>query len=1040
MKTEYNSNNYLMNLSSKIIVILSLGLLLIPVNSIAQGQDISGKITDPEGLELIGVNIVVKGTTTGTISSYTGEFSLTIPAGIDNPVLTFSSIGYQKVELPVGETVYFEVQMLEDREQLDEVVVIGYGTQKKVDLTGSVSSVEMDEVSNLPLSSVDQALQGKAAGVNITQNTGAPGEGVSVRIRGVGSINSSNSPLYIVDGVPTTNALDNMAVADIESVSVLKDGASAAIYGSRANNGVVLITTKKGVRGKPTINFSSMMGVQSPGSITKMTDKDEYVEIFNEAANNDNAFILDDLLKRPLISPEYAATLPDVSHLNEIFRNAIIQNHNLSVSGGNEKTRFLISASQFGQQGIILNSDYKRTTGKVSVSTDAFDWLSIGTNINISKDENNITGSSGDGYGGNGGSVVRYAFFRTPAIPIYDENNVFVDLPDKTGFFGDGYNPVGLALNQNNTRQQFRVFGDVNATIKFSDNLNLVSTAGLDKSNFNQRRFDQTWGTNNRINNPNTLTVIDGDIMNWSWSNALTHNITLAENHNLSVMLGTELIKGAIYENSAAEKDFPDQDNNLVYLGNGLGVTDASESRAGYSLVSFFGRANYNFKNKFLVSAIIREDGSSRFSPDNRWGTFYSFSTGWRVDKEDFFDNISSINLLKVRASYGAIGNQEVGYYAYSDQIGSNYNYPFGGVSSDGYAISVYGNADVQWETSNQYDIGIDLHMFKNRFNITADYFFKVTSNMLTQEPIPPSSGSIQPAWVNKGKILNRGLELELNYQQAYENGNISVSGVLATIYNEVLELDAPISGGRIDNGVFATLTEQGHSLGAFYLYEMEGIFQNDIEIITHAYQGDNIKPGDVMYVDQNLDGFIDERDRTFVGSAIPLFTYGLNFMANYKSFDLSIFFQGSYGNDIYYQVATDIEGFYRPFNVTQRYYDERWTGEGTSNTQPRASWAAKSNNTKPSTRFLENGSYLRLKNFQVGYTFPVEKADKIFFDKIRVYAVGQNLLTFTKYPGLDPEMTVSDNSSSEGDLAAGIDWGTYPSSVSYSIGLQITF
>ncbi|MCD6347861.1 MAG: SusC/RagA family TonB-linked outer membrane protein, partial [Bacteroidales bacterium] len=846
--------------------------------------------------------------------------------------------------------------------------------------------------------------------------------------------------LYIVDGVPTTNALNNLAVSDIESISVLKDAASAAIYGSRANNGVVLITTKKGVSGKPIVNFNTQFGIQRHGSLTKMTNTAQYVEVYNEAANNDNAFITNDILKRPLISPAYAATLPNVNHLEEIFRNALVQNHSISVSGGDDKTKYMISANQFGQEGIILNSNYNRTIGKINLSTKAFDWLTIGTNLNISMDENNAIGSSGDGYGGNGGSVVRYAFFRTPAIPVYNANGEFVDLPDEPRFFGDGYSPEGLALNQRNTRKETRVFGNLDAKIKISDKLNLVSTLGIDKGNFNRRRFDKTWGTFNRINNPNTLTVTDGEFMNWSWSNALTYQTTLAEDHHLSVMLGTELIKGSVYQNSASEKDYPDQDANLVYLGNGQGVTTATESREGYALASIFGRANYSYKDKYLASAVIREDGSSRFSPENRWGTFYSLSTGWRIDKEDFFDNVNLIDILKLRASFGAIGNQEVGYYAYSDQISANYNYPFGGVSADGYAISVYGNSNIQWETSKQFDAGVDLSILNNQINFTVDYFYKITSNMLTQEPNPPSGGSIQPAWVNKGKILNSGLELELNFKQAYENGVISVSGVMAFLNNKVLELDAPIAGGRIDNSVYATLTEIGYPVGSFYLYEMEGIFQNNIDIITHAYQGDRIRPGDVMYKDQNNDGVIDEQDRIHIGSAIPDFTLGINFAAQFKNFDFSLFAQGSYGNSIYYQIATDIEGFYRPFTITQRYYDERWTGEGTSDTQPRASWSAKSNNTKPSTRFLEDGSYLRLKNLQIGYTMPVELTKKFFVDRMRVYLVGQNLLTFTNYPGLDPEMTVSDNSTAEGDRAAGIGWGTYPSAVSISLGLQLTF
>ncbi len=1023
---------------NRIFSFLLIGIFsLLHTIAIAQDVTYSGRVVDSNGESIIGVNIIIKGTTQGTTTDFDGNFSFQPSDISESPVFVFSFIGYKSQELDASNTTVFNIVLVEDNEMLDEFIVVGYGIQRKVDLTGSVSSVEMDQIQTIPVPSLDQALQGKAAGVNVTQNTGAPGGGVAVRIRGGGSGNSS--PLYVVDGVPTTNALDNLSVADIESVSVLK-GASAAIYGSRANNGVILITTKRGASGETIVNFNTQIGIQRHGNLTEMVNKDKYVEMYNEAANNDNVFFEDDLLKRKLITPEYAATLHDVNHLEEIFRNAIIQDHNVSVSGANEKTNYFLSISHFGQEGIILNSDYKRTSGKLSISTEAADWLTVATNLNISSDENNIVGSSGDGYGGNGGSVVRYALFRTPAIPVYDEVGEFVDMPENPQFFGDGYNPVGLALNQDNVRKGTKIFGDINATIDFTNKLKMISTLGLDKGNYNQRRFNKTWGTNDRINNPNSLSVNDDYLLNWSFSSALTYTTTLADKHTLTGMLGTELIKGSSYYNSATERDFPDQNKNMLYQGNGQGEVSVNEDDTGYALTSFFARINYNFKDKYLASAVLRRDGSSRFNEDNRWGTFYSVSAGWRIDGESFFDNVYFVSLLKLRTSYGGLGNQEIGLYPYADQKASNYNYPFGDVMTDGYATSVYGNADVQWETSKQFDVGFDLGMFDSRLNISAEYFNKTVENMLTRELVPPSGGTIDPAWINKGKILYSGLEFELNYKQVIKDGVFSATGMFATLHNEVLDLDAPITGGRIDNGVYAKITEEGYGVGDFYLYEMEGIFQNELEIITHANQGNNIYPGDVMYKDQNGDGVINGDDRVHVGSSIPAFTYGLNLMVEYKDFDASLFFQGAYGNEIYYQVATDIEGFYRPFTVTERYYDERWVGEGTSNTQPRASWQAKSNNTKPSTRFLEDGSYLRLKNVTIGYTLSQEISKKIHINKMRIYAVGQNLLTFTKYPGLDPEMTVSDNSTDDGDMAAGIDWGTYPSAVSYSIGLQITF
>lgn len=1018
---------------------LIISFFLICTNPLqAQENKISGHVVDGSGESLPGVNIIYKGTFTGTITDIDGNFSLSVTD--NNNVLTVSFIGFKTQEIKIGKDLFFEIVLVEDTQLLNELVVVGYGVQRKADLTGAVSSVNMDEFIKAPVAGVDQALQGKAAGVTVSQNTGAPGEGVSVRIRGVGSINSGNSPLYIVDGIPTADALNSISTSDIESISVLKDAASAAIYGSRANNGVVLITTKKGKSGKQKIQFNAQYGVQVHGELTEMTNRDEYIKVYNEAANNDNVGIEQEILQRDLISSEYASTLPDVDHLDEIFRAGTLQNYNLSVSGGNDKTQYLLSGSYFNQEGIVLNSDYERYTGKLNFSSQAKDWLKIGANLNISNTENNTIGSSGDGYGGNGGSVVRYALFRTSAIPVYKEDGDFLDYPTDPQFFGDGYNPVGLAKNTSNVRETNRIFGDASANIKLSNQLQFTSKFGYDHYSFNQRRFDKTWGTKNRINNPNTLSVSDGNFSSLTWSNVINYTIDINENHHFSMLIGSEAIKEGGDNNSTSEKDFSDQDPNVVYLGNGQGIVSANESEWNYSLLSFFARANYNYSDKYLASATIREDGSSRFADGNRWGTFYSGSLGWRIDKEEFMADVDFLNHWKLRLGVGFIGNQDIGYYAYTDQIGSNSNYPFGGISQDGYSMSVFGNQDVKWETSSQYDVGTDIGFFEGKLNMSFDYFYKTTNDMLTQQSIPSSGGYVESAWVNDGEVVNKGFELEVRYRNKKNDFHYDISGNFSTVKNEVKDLNSPILGGRIDNGVYATKTEKGHPVGSFFLYEMEGIFQNQTEVITHAYQGDDIQPGDVKYKDQNGDGIIDENDRKHVGSAIPEFTLGLNLSAEYKNFDCSLFFYGAFEQEIYYQVATDIEGFYRPFNLTKRYYDERWTGEGTSNTQPRASWDAKSNNVKASTRFLEDGSYLRLKNIQLGYNFPKKITSQLHIDKCRIYFSGQNLWTLTDYPGLDPEMTTSNNSASEGDRAGGIDWGTYPSAVSYNFGIQLTF
>ena len=1001
---------------------------------------VSGRVTDAQGLGLPGVTVNVDGTQVGTTTDFDGKFSLHIPSGIERPVLVFRFIGFSTQRIEVGQRSRIDVAMTEDVRLLDEFVVVGYGVQRKVDLTGAVSAVEGEQLRLIPVAGVDQALQGRASGVNITHNTGMPGEGVNVRIRGVGSINSSNDPLYIVDGVPTVDALSTLSPNDIESISILKDAASAAIYGARANNGVILITTRKGEKGAPRIDFSSQVGYQQRGNLTPMTNRDQFIEMYNKAAANDNVFIENPRLQRRLIDAELAASVPDVNHLEEIFRRGIIQNHNISVSGGNEELTYMASGNVFEQEGIIIGSQYKRYSGRLSLNSRVNEFIRLGTNVNMARSDNDIIGSSGDGFGGNGGSVVRYALFRTPAIPVRNEAGEYLDMPSHPQFFGDGYNPVGLADKMNNNMQQNRLFGDVNTQIQLLPQLHFSGTYGLDRTDFFNRRFNENWGTSNRINNPNSLNINNGYYQSFTASNVLSFNHTLGTRHDISAIAGTEAIRNNGYADAATQRDFPDQDDNLVFLGNGLGSIVVSEERWASTLLSFFGRVNYTFDSKYLLSATLRRDGSSRFSPENRWGTFYSIAGAWRIDREAFMVNNDFIDMLKLRAGYGAIGNQEVGNYSYSDQVSPNFNYPFGGIMNTGYAISVLGNQNLQWETSTQLDIGLDVSIMQGRLFLVLDFFRKITANMLVKEPIPPSAGYASPAWVNNGEILNQGVEAELTWRNNFSGVEWELSGNFGYLYNEVLSLSGPIVGGRIDNGVYATRTQVGFPVGSFFLYQMDGIFQNNLDIITHAYQGVNIRPGDVRYVDQNGDGFINELDRVHVGSAIPKFTTGVNMSASYRNFDMALFWHGAFGHKIYYQVATDIEGFYRPFNLTMRYYNEHWTGEGTSNTQPRASWSGKANNTRPSTRFLEDGSFLRLKNLQVGYTLPSGLSQRLGMQRARVFFTGHNLITFTRYPGLDPEMTTSNNSAAEGDAASGIDWGTYPLARSFNLGVQISF
>jgi len=1011
---------------------------------------VEGTVTDANsGETLIGVSIQIKGTTSGTTTDVNGKYRLVSDQLNASSVIIFSYIGYTKVEQIPGILSVIDVKLTPEQQMLDEVVVIGYGSAKKRNVLGAVTKVNNKELTMLPVAGVAQALQGRAAGVQVTQNTGAPGEGVSVRIRGAGSINSGNDPLYIVDGIPTADALKILTPGDIENISVLKDASSAAIYGSRANNGVVLITTKKGVKGKAKVTYHGQTGFQKAVRLTKMVNTNDYVTIYNEAATNDNAF-LPVSLQRSLITAEDAAGFDNVNYVKELLQTAPVNSHEVSLSGGNETTNYLLSASYFDQKGIIAGSGYTRGTARLDVNTEANKWLTVGVSMLAGISSNDIIGSSGDGLKGNGGSVVRYAFFRNPAIPIRFPDGTYVDRPAEyfgnqifDSFLGDGYNPIGMSDYNDNNRKDDNYLGKVYFTAKITNKLKFTTNIGIDYRNSFSRRFTPTWGTLNRINAKNGLSIASERVANLTENSVLNYETKFGESHTFSAMLGFEAIKNGGKALYASDMDFPIEQKELIYIGNGLGTKISSQSEYASTLASFFGRVNYDFKGKYYLSGTLRRDGSSKFTGNNKWGTFYSLSAGWVLKQENFFQDVAWLTNLKLRAGYGAIGNQDIDLYAYSDRISPYYNYPFGGISNGGYAQTSLGNTKLKWETSYQYNAGIDAELWKGAFAFSLDYYYKVTENMLVEAPNPPSTGYAKAAWINSGSVLNMGIELEATYRQTKKDWGYSIGGNIAFVHNEVLKLDAPLYGGRVESGIDATQTEVGQPIGSFYLLEMDGLFQNEADVLLSASQksfGGQPKPGDVKFKDQNGDGYIDDKDRVHLGSAIPKVIAGANLSANYKNFDLSVFFQGAYGNKIYLQINQDIEGFYRGFTVTQRYFNERWTGEGISNTQPRASWTSKSNNATPSSRFLEDGSYIRLKNLQLGYTIPANALKTIGLSQTRVYISGTNLLTLTKYSGLDPEMTVSDNSKEEGDRASGIDWGTYPSAMTIMLGIDITF
>ncbi len=1019
----------------KLVICISI-FMLGQFSANAQDENISGKITGVNGDPLSGVTVAVKNSTITTITDANGNFNFSVPG---NATLVITYVGYATQEVAVSGRKQLLISLILTGNTLNEVVVVGYTTQKKKDLTGSVSIINTKDISGIPVGGIDQIMQGKAAGVSITQVTGAPGDGVTVRIRGIGTINN-NDPLYIVDGVPTKDGINEISPNDIESISVLKDASSASIYGARASNGVVVITTKKGRTGKPSLSLNAYTGWQTPGHLIKMANTVQYVNAYNIAATNDS---------RPLIPMGMLDTLPDVNWQKEVLKSAPISNVQLSLSGGSENTKYIVSAAYFTQKGMIENSSNDRFNLRTAITSTISKIFKVGTNVNLAYNKTKQVGSSGDGFGaGNPGpSVMRYALFRAPASPVYNKDGTFVDIPNPPNFFGDGLNPVGLAANTDRSFNSYSLLGDVFVEVSPVNHLKLRSDIGTNLIITNYRQFYATWGSPQRLqNSPNSLAQYNQNNFNYNWTNTATYEWS-RDKHTVNILAGTEIIYNDTKLLSASNSNFPNQTTTFQYLNNGTSITPSvggNESNA--SLSSGFGRLDYQYDNKYLAAFNFRRDGSSRLDPSNRWGNFYSGSVGWRIDKEKFMEKVKAVSNLKLRASLGQLGNQEISNYGYASLIGSTGYYAFGNSAAPAYTIYAKGNPNIKWETSTIGDVGLDLGLFDGAISITADYYRKVTSNLLVAPPDPTSAGTVAgSAFENNGKILNRGFEFDVVYQkQINKDWQFDVSGNLATIHNEVLALlnSQPIPGGRVDNNVFVTRTAVGHPVGAFYLLQQEGIFQTPLDVFTHANQGANIRPGDVKFKDINGDGVINQDDRVFGGSPIPTITYGFTGNARFKEFDLNLFFQGVGGNKIYNQVNSELEGFYRPFNITEKTATESWHGEGTSNLLPRLSWTGAQNNKQTSTRFLEDGSYLRLKNVQLGYSLSSNVLNRLKISSMRFFVSAQNVFTITKYTGLDPEMATSANAATAGDgvRAVGIDWGTYPSARTYTVGVNLNF
>jgi TonB-linked SusC/RagA family outer membrane protein len=1008
----------------------------------AQEKVITGTVIDAtSGETLPGAAIMITGTVIGTTTDLEGKFTISSSEG---DILSVSFIGYLSEEIEIGSQTIIDIQLTPDLEQMDEVVVIGYSTMRKSNLTGAISTVDAKELSKMPVASIAHALQGRTSGVQITQSTGAPGDAISVRIRGTGTF-GSNDPLYVIDGIATTSSINSFSHADIESIQIIKDASASAIYGSRAANGVVLITTKGGKAGKTQINFNAYYGVQSVSNLPDMLNTEQFIMIQNESLNNTNVQ-RESIGQSPLaLNPDDPATMPDFDWLNSIFRNAPIQNYQLSLSGGSEKFTHHSSFNYFNQEGIILNSNYQRYTFRFNTQTKINARLKVGNNLSFSFSDRDIIGNSGDGKRSGVPGIVRYALLRPSAIPLYDAEGIYTDLPDSQTFYGDAYNPVAFAENTDDVEKMNRLFGNLFAEYTILDNLIFRSTGGIDLRTTDQRKFDMTYGDFDRINQTNRLLIKSATNTEFTWNNVLRYSKSFNETHNISVLAGTEIITSRFEQHEASRQDFQRQTPHYRYLEVGTGIQTNTESVAEWALFSYFGRLTYNLKERYFLEGNLRRDASSRFGSENRYGTFPSASAGWIISRENFMKNINFIYNMKIRASWGQLGNQEIGDYPFVTPITQSIGYPFGtpSTANESFTVEKIGNSDIKWESSTQTNLGVDISLFEGRISTTLEYFVKKTSDILLKVPLPYLGGSAEPPYINAADVENKGFEFILIYKKVKGDFKYNFSVNFSAIDNVVTSLGGgePIWGGNGNSG-YLTKTEVGYPIGSFYLYEMDGLFQNEQEVLDHPIQTSHplgSAPGDIRFKNLNNAEQINEEDRRHFGSPFPDYTYGINASFSYKNVDISFFFQGIKGNDIYYYMGRIANDAVRPFNSTTEILD-RWTGEGTSTTMPRVARIDVNNNLRNSTRFLMDGSYLRLKNLTIGYNMPAKLLYKLRMQAFRIYLSGQNLLTFSDYPGLDPEMGTSDNDSDAGDTAIGIDWGTYPQARTITVGVNLSF
>lgn len=1012
---------------------------------------ISGTVKDQNGEPLIGATVAEKGTTNAVMTDLDGNFTLTLK---NSTVIEISYIGYEVKTVDIGNQTRINVILEEASNILNEVVAVGYGIQKKSTLSSAISKIENEDLNLGNPTNVQNAMKGKVSGVQITSQSGQPGADSKIRIRGTGTVNDAN-PLYIVDGMPSYSGINHLNPADIESIEILKDAASAAIYGARGANGVVLVTTKTGKKSsKTTVNYEFSYGIQNPENKVKLMNSEEYKMMMEELAVNSG--------KPSYIDPTTTVNTDWQEELR--YKDAPVINHKLSISGGGEKNTYYLSLGYIKQSGVFAKgyADYERFNARFNYTNVFYenkerDWLNnitFGAITSYSRTErkgNTINNSEAAG-------IITSINMLPPTETIYQDNPTKIteyerDFPNYIkNSSGRPYNIIDLneinnpfaSLQVNNKQRRIPQVFTGNFSLDFSilPGLKYKTTAGFEWGFSSIKNVIPVYDLN--TTNKNTISRVEDEKSEsafWQWENVVSYNKSF-DNHNFSLLGGTTMSSYTSSNLAGTDYDLLVVDIDKAYIDIATG--DASLERVSggaydHNLASVFGRLNYNYDEKYLFEAVIRRDGSSNFGPKYQYAVFPSVSAGWVFTSENFLqDKIDWLNFGKLRAGWGQNGNEAIGAFGYTSMMDMGYNAVVGGKVVTGAKTSGYVNHDLKWETSEQTNIGLDLRFLNSALTFTADYFVKKTKDMLLNVPLPEYTG-FRSMWANAGTMENKGIELETSYRFNVGKVNLHVGANASYVKNKVTDVGPGRTGlDIIGGGLGGTVTwfETGRPYGFFYGYVHDGIFQNQAEVNSYTYvdangvtklKQPNAKPGDVRYKDLDGKDGITGEDRTMIGNPNPEWTYGFTLAADWNGFDINAFFQGVQGVDLY--------KFYRRANITQANWERswlgRWHGEGTSNWLPRVVEGDPNNNTTwVSNMFVEDGSYLRLKVLQLGYQIPTKVTKKLSIEKLKFYLQGENLFTITDYTGYDPEVGTRN----------GFDGGTYPQARTFTIGANITF